>query len=45
MTRFTPGPLRAGLSPYDDTAFSGRSDYQAFILNGIPPAASSPAPR
>jgi len=22
--------------PYDDTAFSGRSDYQAFILNGIP---------
>ncbi|HEX6569810.1 MAG TPA: M28 family peptidase, partial [Acidimicrobiales bacterium] len=22
--------------PYDDTAFSGRSDYQAFILAGIP---------
>ena len=22
--------------PYDDTAFSGRSDYQAFILNDIP---------
>jgi Zn-dependent M28 family amino/carboxypeptidase len=22
--------------PYDDTEFSGRSDYQAFILNGIP---------
>jgi Zn-dependent M28 family amino/carboxypeptidase len=22
--------------PYEDTAFSGRSDYQAFILNGIP---------
>ena len=22
--------------PYDDTAFSGRSDYQAFIRNGIP---------
>ena len=22
--------------PYDDTAFSGRSDYQAFIENGIP---------
>lgn len=22
--------------PYDDAAFSGRSDYQAFILNGIP---------
>lgn len=22
--------------PYDDTAFSGRSDYQAFILSGIP---------
>lgn len=22
--------------PYDDTAFSGRSDYQAFINNGIP---------
>jgi Zn-dependent M28 family amino/carboxypeptidase len=22
--------------PYDDTQFSGRSDYQAFILNGIP---------
>jgi Zn-dependent M28 family amino/carboxypeptidase len=22
--------------PYDDTAFSGRSDYQAFILNNIP---------
>ena len=22
--------------PYDDTAFSGRSDYQAFIVNGIP---------
>jgi Zn-dependent M28 family amino/carboxypeptidase len=26
--------LRA--EPYDDTQFSGRSDYQAFILNGIP---------
>src|SRR5690606_35068890 len=24
--------------PYDDTAFSGRSDYQAFIENGIPAA-------
>ncbi len=22
--------------PYDDTEFSGRSDYQAFILNDIP---------
>ncbi len=22
--------------PYDDTAFSGRSDYQAFILAGVP---------
>jgi Zn-dependent M28 family amino/carboxypeptidase len=22
--------------PYDDTQFSGRSDYQAFILDGIP---------
>jgi Zn-dependent M28 family amino/carboxypeptidase len=22
--------------PYEDTEFSGRSDYQAFILNGIP---------
>ena len=22
--------------PYDDAAFDGRSDYQAFILNGIP---------
>ena len=22
--------------PYDDTQFSGRSDYQAFIVNGIP---------
>jgi Zn-dependent M28 family amino/carboxypeptidase len=22
--------------PYDDSEFSGRSDYQAFILNGIP---------
>ncbi|HWC69245.1 MAG TPA: M28 family peptidase [Acidimicrobiales bacterium] len=22
--------------PYDDTAFDGRSDYEAFILNGIP---------
>jgi Zn-dependent M28 family amino/carboxypeptidase len=22
--------------PYDDTQFSGRSDYQAFIFNGIP---------
>jgi Zn-dependent M28 family amino/carboxypeptidase len=22
--------------PYDDTAFSGRSDYQAFIVAGIP---------
>ena len=22
--------------PYDDTGFSGRSDYQAFILSGIP---------
>ena len=22
--------------PYDDSAFSGRSDYQAFIENGIP---------
>lgn len=22
--------------PYDDTAFSGRSDYQAFINNGVP---------
>jgi Zn-dependent M28 family amino/carboxypeptidase len=22
--------------PYDDTEFSGRSDYQAFILNGVP---------
>ena len=22
--------------PYDDAAFTGRSDYQAFILNGIP---------
>jgi Zn-dependent M28 family amino/carboxypeptidase len=22
--------------PYDDSAFSGRSDYQAFILNGVP---------
>ena len=22
--------------PYDDSAFDGRSDYQAFILNGIP---------
>ncbi len=22
--------------PYDDAQFSGRSDYQAFILNGIP---------
>jgi Zn-dependent M28 family amino/carboxypeptidase len=22
--------------PYDDTEFSGRSDYQAFIVNGIP---------
>ncbi len=22
--------------PYDDSAFSGRSDYQAFINNGIP---------
>ena len=22
--------------PYDDSQFSGRSDYQAFILNGIP---------
>ena len=22
--------------PYDDTGFSGRSDYEAFILNGIP---------
>ena len=22
--------------PYDDTEFSGRSDYQAFIENGIP---------
>ena len=22
--------------PYDDTEFSGRSDYEAFILNGIP---------
>jgi Zn-dependent M28 family amino/carboxypeptidase len=22
--------------PYDDAEFSGRSDYQAFILNGIP---------
>jgi Zn-dependent M28 family amino/carboxypeptidase len=22
--------------PYDDTAFDGRSDYQAFIENGIP---------
>jgi Zn-dependent M28 family amino/carboxypeptidase len=26
---------RAG-EPYDDAAFDGRSDYQAFILNGIP---------
>ena len=24
--------------PYDDTAFDGRSDYQAFINNGIPAA-------
>ena len=24
--------------PYDDTQFSGRSDYQAFINNGIPSA-------
>jgi Zn-dependent M28 family amino/carboxypeptidase len=24
--------------PYDDTQFSGRSDYQAFIVNGIPAA-------
>ena len=23
-------------APYDDTEFSGRSDYQAFINNGIP---------
>jgi Zn-dependent M28 family amino/carboxypeptidase len=23
-------------APYDDAEFSGRSDYQAFILNGIP---------
>ena len=22
--------------PYDDAEFSGRSDYEAFILNGIP---------
>ena len=22
--------------PYDDTEFSGRSDYEAFILAGIP---------
>ena len=22
--------------PYDDSAFDGRSDYQAFIVNGIP---------
>ena len=22
--------------PYDDSEFSGRSDYQAFIVNGIP---------
>ena len=22
--------------PYDDSQFSGRSDYQAFIVNGIP---------
>ena len=31
--------------PYDDTEFSGRSDYEAFILAGIPSVASSPAPR
>jgi hypothetical protein len=31
--------------PYDDSAFSGRSDYAAFIDNGIPPVACSPAPR
>ena len=26
--------------PYDDSAFSGRSDYQAFINNGIPSGAA-----
>jgi Zn-dependent M28 family amino/carboxypeptidase len=31
--------------PYDDTAFDGRSDYQAFIEPGSPPGACSPAPR
>jgi Zn-dependent M28 family amino/carboxypeptidase len=31
--------------PYDDTAFDGRSDYQAFIEAGIPSGACSPAPR
>ena len=34
------GPLRAYYTwigePYEDTEFSGRSDYEAFILNGIP---------
>ena len=31
--------------PYDDTEFSGRSDYQAFIEAGIPSGVCSPAPR
>ena len=31
--------------PYDDAAFDGRSDYQAFINSGIPAVASSPARR
>jgi Zn-dependent M28 family amino/carboxypeptidase len=31
--------------PYDDTEFSGSSDYQAFIEAGIPSGACSPALR
>ena len=31
--------------PYDDTAFDGRSDYQAFIETASRPVVCSPAPR
>ena len=31
--------------PYDDTAFDGRSDYEAFILAGIPSGVCSREPR
>ena len=37
--------LHARGEPYDDTQFSGRSDYQAFINKASPPAVSSPARR